>query len=462
MNRAITVSMVVLALLCVDFVGPAAAQDFVSEPGRRGPAPTYEWRPPVLIGVGDTSSTLLAQPAWASHTRVVGSRYSLFAGFDPVSQSGRLWFFDLRTGQEGMVPGVLLDGTADDYSYYPSPRMTADDLRDRVFIWHRRRVSVLDAKTLAFTDLLLADSKVTLPGFLVTDLERVLTFAPEANRLFLRRTSPDDAGVLETAVIDGTTGGVIRRIAASGEHMAVNRAGTRLLLSTYRARDFNSFLSELQFVDVGTGAALRIPYPPDFGPYVTSEVLPGPPVLDEARGRIIVPVQGGFHVLDLQLSLIASLAAPNVTTSALLSRATGRTLLRWAGTRSDFTRPGPCLQAVMLADDSLARVEDLSTLGATELEGCGSLLLSVPARPARLQATVVGRRVTLAWASPGDVTGFEIEVGLAPGRTDLRIATPETAAGFEGVPAGTYYVRVRGVNALGAGVMSDSVTVAVR
>jgi hypothetical protein len=87
----------------------------------------------------------------------------------------------------------------------------------------------------------------------------------------------------------------------------------------------------------------------------------------------------------------------------------------------------------------------------------------VPAAPTGLQATVVGPRATLTWTNPGDVAGFEIEIGTAPGRTDLRVPVGlVTDASWDGVPAGTYFVRVRGLNELGQGSASDSATVVVR
>jgi len=435
--------------LCASLAIPAAAQDFVNEGGPIAGSP-------VLIRVGDTSSTVVKQPAWVYGTRVFGSRYTLFAGFDQASQTERLYFFDLRTGAEGLVPGVVLEGTAAQNYFAASPRIVADDLHNRVFIWHGRRVSVLDGATLQLTDLLTADSHRTLPGGLVVDVERLIAFAPESNVLFLIRNQPGSNDLFETAVIDAATGAVVRTIAAAGDRISVNRTGTRVLLSSYRF--------DLQLLDVGSGAVLQVPYPPDIESWPFSEDLPGPPALDEAHGRIIVPVQRGFHALDLQLSVVASIAVPNFTTGVLVSRATGRTFLRWTGPRrSGYPLPGPCFQAVFRADDSLARVEDLSSVGATALQGCGNALLSVPAKPPALQATVVGRRVTFAWVHPGDTSSFELEAGFAPGRTDLRIALgSNTGAEFDGVPAGTYYVRVRGVNELGPGIVSDAITVVVQ
>lgn len=433
----------------------AIAQDFVFEPGR---PPTYET---LLIQVGDTASTVARHLTPGGGVFVMGSRYIIGSFFDPTTQTQRVHFYDMRTGQRGWVPGIVLEGTVEESSWIPSPRMVADDLHPRVFIWHRHRVSVLDCETLQLRDLLTADPlRWTLPDGTVVEIARDLTFAPEANLLFLRRTNPDD-GSFETAVVDADSGAVVRRIPATAAHMSVNRAGTRLLLSSYPI--------ELHLVNVTDGTFLRVPYPPDIESWPFSEDLPRPAVLDEARSRIIVPVSGGFYALNLQLEVLTSVGLPRTTdywpliTSAFVSRATGRTFLRWTGPRrSGAWVPGPCFQAVLRPDDSLARIEDLSTLGATRIEGCGGYFGSVPATPTALHATVEGRRATLTWVNPGDVAGFEIEVGTAPGRTDLRVPIgPVTTVSVDDVPAGTYFVRVRGVNEFGPGVVSDTLTVSV-
>ncbi len=234
--------------LCASLVCPAAAQDFVNEGGPIAGSP-------ILIRIGDTSSTPVKQPAWVYGTRVFGSRYTLFAGFDQNSQTERLYFFDLRTGAEGLVPGVVLEGTAAQNYFAATPRLTVDDVHDRVFIWHGSRVSVLDSATLQLTDLLTADSHRTLPGGLVVDVERLIAFAPESNSLFLVRNQPGSNDLFETAVIDAATGAVVRRIAAAGDRLSVSRTGTRVLLSSYPF--------DLQLLDVCTGSVLQIPYPPD-------------------------------------------------------------------------------------------------------------------------------------------------------------------------------------------------------
>jgi hypothetical protein len=69
--------------------------------------------------------------------------------------------------------------------------------------------------------------------------------------------------------------------------------------------------------------------------------------------------------------------------------------------------------------------------------------------------------ITLGWApSPGAI-GYYLEAGSAPGAADYGV-TPLASPGLvASVPAGTYYVRVRAVNACGTSGASSDMTVTV-
>jgi 5-hydroxyisourate hydrolase-like protein (transthyretin family) len=87
--------------------------------------------------------------------------------------------------------------------------------------------------------------------------------------------------------------------------------------------------------------------------------------------------------------------------------------------------------------------------------------------PRSLTHTVSGSTVTFTWLLPvsGTPTSYVLEAGSASGLADIVVfPTGSTAltAAFNGVPAGTYYVRVRAVNAQGRSVASNERTVTVQ
>lgn len=87
-----------------------------------------------------------------------------------------------------------------------------------------------------------------------------------------------------------------------------------------------------------------------------------------------------------------------------------------------------------------------------------------PSAPA-LTHTVSGSTVNLTWSAPvfGPVTGYIVEAGSATGLANLAVANVGNvlAQSFGGVPPGTYYVRVRAVNAQGASIVSNERIVTV-
>lgn len=94
---------------------------------------------------------------------------------------------------------------------------------------------------------------------------------------------------------------------------------------------------------------------------------------------------------------------------------------------------------------------------------CGIQVLTAPGAPRDLRASVAGRNVTLTWTNIGAASNFVLDVGVAPGRTDLSLHLGSTPfAIFQGVPPGTYYLRLRGGNIHGGGRPSEEVAVTVR
>lgn len=92
---------------------------------------------------------------------------------------------------------------------------------------------------------------------------------------------------------------------------------------------------------------------------------------------------------------------------------------------------------------------------------------ALPGAPSSLASTVSGSTVTLNWTAPaagGTPATYVVEAGSVTGAANLANAltnSTATAASFAGVPAGTYFVRVRARNALGSGAASNEVIVTV-
>jgi hypothetical protein len=88
--------------------------------------------------------------------------------------------------------------------------------------------------------------------------------------------------------------------------------------------------------------------------------------------------------------------------------------------------------------------------------GCSA----APGATRALSVTRTGRTVTLNWLSPltgGPTTQYVIEVGSAPGLSDLLVFATGSTATFltTQAPPGTFHVRVRAQNGCGTGGASN-------
>lgn len=89
----------------------------------------------------------------------------------------------------------------------------------------------------------------------------------------------------------------------------------------------------------------------------------------------------------------------------------------------------------------------------------------IPGPPGNFIARTSGRTASLMWTSStagAAATSYTIEAGSAPGLSDLAqlvTGTSRTTLDVPNVPAGTYWVRVRGSNAAGIGAPSQDVSI---
>ncbi len=117
-----------------------------------------------------------------------------------------------------------------------------------------------------------------------------------------------------------------------------------------------------------------------------------------------------------------------------------------------------------------ARVRAVNTYGTSVASPEASVTVATPnpkpGAPTGLTASFVGRTITIAWSAPstGDpVTSYSLEVGSGPGLSNVVVVPTGAGTSFSaaGVPDGTYWLRVRGSNAAGAGLPSEDLGVVI-
>jgi hypothetical protein len=125
---------------------------------------------------------------------------------------------------------------------------------------------------------------------------------------------------------------------------------------------------------------------------------------------------------------------------------------------------GPSIGASSISWSCFSRLG--SSAGTFGASGCpaprvtlnaltGSAPLAAPSAPSGLSGTVTGSTVTLTWIAPvgGDApSSYIVQAGSASGLSDLAnfdTGTTATTLAVLGVPAGTYFVRVRAINSAG-------------
>lgn len=104
----------------------------------------------------------------------------------------------------------------------------------------------------------------------------------------------------------------------------------------------------------------------------------------------------------------------------------------------------------------------VSATSAEALVTVGNVL-APPAPPVALLGTATSGAISLSWQAPGGtVTGYVLEAGTAIATSNLAaLPLAGTAFAVSGVPAGTYFFRVRAVNGAGTSAPSNDVLLVV-
>lgn len=406
-----------------------------------------------------------AVPAWAQDRLSIGlyEVVSSGPGFGATIGLNRALAGQLAAGgRYGLLYDRLIDrvtGAEFDSTTLGLSMIATDAARPRAFFAHWPTNSTIpdaivmaDLQTGAITPLM----ALTGTGPLVT-----ARFAVDTQRLVVSYSGP--TGLLsEWAVVEvsGATP-VVRTVAVPfvpalpAPIWTISPDGTRL----YRAdTDFASGTSAVVAFDLATGAETgRVPMPTVTPNLEWSAGLDAVIDIRQASSNAV------FTAFSRDLQPIGTATMPatfGCGVQAVVSPATGRAYVLSGG----GTYFGQALEAQLTG-------ALLGTPGPIEVSGldpavrgnCGPLhLASPPGAPRRLTASVGAGAVSFAWENVGGASQFTVDVGVAPGRTDLSIPLgPDSKWTIANVPPGTYYARVRGANTFGGGRPSSEVAVVV-
>jgi hypothetical protein len=365
--------------------------------------------------------------------------------------------FDTRTGEAIAISGGSVVGV--------------DPRRPRVFVHDGTTLSIFDLESRAVTPLLAVAPHD--PDAVRVAMARV---AHDSNELFVLRRLPsgfypgDTFTPAEFAVIDLATGVTTRTLSVMPPGVI-----PRVLEWRPTSDGRRIVLNSLNYVALADGVTGAILAQQDLG-FAAGGL--GRLFDDRGNRRYYLHEWGRLTVFDDNLQGLVQLPLYNggcVPSVFGFSPHTGRAYVTEGrggiGGPPGYPAPAPPLQLTLSVYDTntgrrLAS-RDVAGMagplpGAHECDRRPLAVLTAPGPPADVTSVVTGRDVTLAWTNVGDATGFVLDVGLSPGRTDLTFSvgavSPVTIAS---APPGTYYLRVRGTNAFGVSRPSTEVAITV-
>jgi glucose/arabinose dehydrogenase len=257
-----------------------------------------------------------------------------------------------------------------------------------------------------------------------------------------------------------------------------------------------SFFGRYFFADFGSGRVFSFAWQPNASGGATVTNLMEHTAEIGSVGAIssfAVDLSGELYLVvhsGRVIKLVADAPRPAAPTN-LLSLVTGRTvMLRWTASseatqyRVDVgSQPGASnlgsfdvgaltsLTATSVPDGTYyVRVRAIGPGGISDPSNEVAVTVGTapctgpPAPLTGLTFSTSGRLVVVTWSAPGNLTAIALEVGSAPGLSNLAIFTLDpvlTGTSATAAP-GTYYVRLRAVNRCGASVPSNELIITVQ
>jgi hypothetical protein len=345
-----------------------------------------------------------------SYFRGVGRLTLSAIGVDRLA-TGERWLF------EGIYAGHLI----------------ADPRRTAMYFSNGGKVGVLDPSGIRWW-------QVCAPLYAIDSVVSALAVAPDGNALYV-------ACGTTFVVLNPETGAENSRWQLAGQPRSMHAiSGHRLLVLDWG----EGRRPHLTLYDLNMGTMIR-----SVAFDGATWVVPSP-----AGDRVLVGHWRGPLLTDAEsFALLAELPADGVIEAAFTRDERRVVLLRQAAA---------ALHVAVVDVETNALVADVPLGFHHSVNIHGLALIEPPLAPVDVFAQVLGRTVSLVWSLPRHsttATDYLIEVGATPGAFlafASRSASLGTTLQVSNVPPGTYYVRIRGVNAAGVSGPSSVAHVAVQ
>jgi hypothetical protein len=255
-----------------------------------------------------------------------------------------------------------------------------------------------------------------------------------------------------TRVFDSETGTLIATLADTSFIGALNANGTELFTVDI------SPPMQVRRYDIATGALLRSSVISNTADLVNSIAV------DPRTGDLFVSIStstaGAILIVDsftlTERARLSTAMSPRVAFVADSPRA-------FVVSRTPFHQMRQGTRLTVIDTDRLL-VEEQIDLPVTS-GPAGVVVAPKPLPVDNVTSGVIGRQVTLQWAAPVDPNrrAFRIEVGFTPDAIDLSVDVPPQSTNYSvsSVPPGTYYLRLRALNAVTSSVASNEVRIDV-